>query len=187
MANKLPTLPKHNSPTLDQIEAAMKAAKAKKAAAAPGVPTKVLAPAKDPVQIQLEKRAAVEAKAAKKAAKALKAANRKAFHAFGWVLAKIARLARKELNAANAKARKAGVQFRKTDEGKLASKIAKALTRLSPDAQAAFDLAKDLSPEDTKALITALRAVNPAPVKVEAVAPAAQDGDTEALPVAVGA
>lgn len=166
---KLPTLPKHDSPALDKIEAAMKQARERQAALKPATPTVVVPPSKDPVQAQLDKARALaareEAKASKKAAtQAKRDEYRKAVEA-----RKAERAAKKAAKEAERAVYKAGVADRKSPEGKAAARVAKALAKLSPEAFAAYEVAKDLSPEDAKALIRALNVLNtPVPAVVTA-------------------
>lgn len=178
-----PKLPKHNSPALDKIEAAMKLAKERQAAMKPATPTVVIPPSTDPVQAQLDKaRAAAAKQEAKDAKKAATQAKRDAYKA-GVAARKEERATKKAAKLAEIAAKKALLGDRKSPEGKVASRIARALGKLSPEAFAAYEIAKDLNPEDAKALIRALYVLNtPVPATVTVVEPTevkASEGDED--------
>lgn len=173
---KLPTLPKHDSPALDKIEAAMKQARERQAALKPATPTVVIPISKDPVQAQLDKARAAAAREEAKAARKAAAAEKRAKFEAERDARKAAREEKKAANAAKREAYKASVADRKSPEGKAAAKLAKVLTKLSPAAFAAYEVAKDLSPEDAKALTRALTVLN-TPVPATVTAPAETEGD----------
>lgn len=185
MATKLPTLPAHNSPALDKIEAAMKAARERQASLKPATPTVVIPVSKDPVQAQLDKARALAAKQEVKDARKAAALEKRAKYEAERDARKAAREAKKAETLAKRAAHKAEVEDRKSPEGKAVSKLSKILKKLSPEAFEAYEVCKDLAPEDAKALIRALYTLNtPVAVKVtpavEAPAEVAAEADEAA-------
>lgn len=172
---KLPNLPAHNSPALDKIEAAMKAARERQASLKPATPTVVVPISKDPVQAQLDKARALAARQEVKDARKASATAKRAKYEAERDARKAAREAKKLETAAKRAAYKASVDDRKSPGGKAASKLAKVLTKLTPEAFAAYEVCKDLTPEDAKALTRALLVLNtPVAATVTAPAPAVE-------------
>jgi len=160
-----PTTPTLKVNPLATIEAAIAAARAKKLASTAGTPTQIL-PTVDPVQKQLEKRQAQEAKAqakidrtAKREATKLARETKKVERAANKEFKLAVREATKADKAAAREAKKAARAEGKAPAAKATNRLARLLAKLSPTALEAFEAIGEVTSEDAKALSRVFHAV----------------------------
>lgn len=193
MANtpRIPTL--SHTPTAT-IEAAMAAARARKLATQTGTPTVVL-PTIDPVQKQLEKLKAQEAKAqakldrvAKRDATKKAQEAKKAERAATKVTKTLAREVAKADRLAAREQRKLDREAGKAPAAKATNRLARLLSKLSPEALDIFEAIGDVTAADAKALARVFNALATAFVPVEGASEFEVTEETEApAPDAVAA